>query len=145
MKKEKFAIVALVLIACLMGLVIAQLIMTREITTNVIVTGVYDFQVYEDTGCTIPCVVVNWSICRNGEAHDQTIYVKNTGNDMLYVSWNTTGMPADMTLTADDWVENSKTGFNAGTKRDFRMHLSTTAPVGEYSFTLTFYAWESDT
>lgn len=128
------------------ALVSASVIQQIPIQHNVLVTGIYKFTIYQDEACTTELTSLNWTVCRNGLPHYKTIYAKNTGNELMSISWNSTNTPSGVTLTmtlsGTSFPQNTILGLGpANVKRDIQLSLSIdpSVPLGALTFTTIFY------
>ena len=150
MNMSKKVLIGLALASLMIGIVLGMVFQQTPIQHNIVVTGIYEFTLYQDEAHTIPLVSVEWGeICHNGEDHYKAIYIVNTGNERCYVSWNSTDIPSGITLTMqwgpDPWAMNQKYGINAGSGYSIQLALAIdpTVPLGDLSFTTTFFGHDA--
>ena len=148
---SKKVLLGLALASLMIGIVIGMVFQQTPIQHNIIVTGIYEFTLYEDAACTVPLVSVEWNeVCHNGQPHLKTIYAKNTGNEPCSLSWNSTDIPADVTLTmqlsGEPWPQNTILALGAsGVGRDIQMSLTLdpSVPLGDLTFVTVFYGHDA--
>lgn len=152
MNKKRIGLcVAGLLLALLVGIALGAIFLEKPISHHIDVVGIYDFELYEDELYTIPLVTVEWGdVCHNGKPHLKTVYIKNTGNDKCYISWNSTDIPSGVTFSitwSDPWPMNVRRDINAGGMMhlDMSLAIDPSFPVGAFSFTTTFFGHEAAT
>jgi archaellum component FlaG (FlaF/FlaG flagellin family) len=157
MRKKLKISIALVLVTVLSaGLTYALITIEKPVTHKIEILGTYNFQLFKDEECTQefePAVLNYGQVHRDATQKTPipaTFWVKNTGNDPIYATWNTTDLPSGWSLintnpytSNDNWNANAELEFQPGDTRccKFTVYFDLTSyPIGEVSWTTTFYA-----
>jgi len=150
--KVAFSVIA---IASLLGAVYAAIKLQRPVGNQVHVIGVWDFNLYDSMACETPITSINWGDLSRGQSKvGYQYYAKNLGQDPIYVKWTADEQALGLTLTcvwglppeeppATPWARNTYIGPFSATgsfnfKITFTLTVSSTAPAGDLSFTITF-------
>ncbi|RLC80411.1 MAG: hypothetical protein DRJ03_21775 [Chloroflexi bacterium] len=162
MQLTKKVLVVLLLASMLVGVVLGILFVQREVQHSGIVTLHRDFKIYKDYACTEELTSIDWSqyIQYRGESVNLTAYIRNEGEETVYVNWTVPNMPEGIQLRmfwsgydpADEapdssfvlWSEGERetlpynSGYQVIRAIRFELTILSDAPEGSFSFTEYF-------
>jgi hypothetical protein len=152
--KGKLAIVA-VLLTLLAASTIAFALwsMTKPIDNSIVIVGTYGFELFTDEACTQPFSgtleygeITRYDVWKNGPR----LWGKNTGDDLISVTWNVTTFPTGVIQEIYDpyngnpeWIQNEQQTWASGYKQCMQLDLVLSLAghaLGTFTWTTTFYA-----
>jgi len=159
-RKLRLTFTAAMLLSVVMGVVIAQILLTRQIQNGVRILGQPNFQLVREDDPAVEVSFIDWGDYLPGDSKDSEtilgtrICIKNIGNIAIVVGWNTTG------LNRNDWQITATWSGNPYPENDYNQFridppgqngymvftLSLTNPYptpGDYAFTLNFNAQQA--
>jgi len=134
----------LMVIGCL-SVTIAVILQMRMVEQHLVLT-VGDFEVYADEACTTVLTSVDWGAQVSPYYAGRSIYLKNLGGVPLYISWNVTVIPANVTLItkwdSTAWLPDTRMKLLPNQSSGQRVALDLTVAgeivAGTYAWTQTF-------
>jgi len=159
-RKTKLGIAALMLTSMLAGVVIAQILLTKQVTNNMRLLGEAHFVLVRSNNLSAEVTNIEWGDFSRLQSKDSKtllgfwICINNTGNVPLVIGWNATGLDANVWKINATWGGSSNTPYPANNYNAFRIDPSYTngyitfylyqineyATPGDFSFTLNFNA-----
>lgn len=143
------AIMSIVLLSILTTAIIATIVVQRELNIAVNVQGNWNFALYEDQACTIQKTTIDFGTVLRGQSYSsEEFYLKNYGDDMLYIKWSTdepTGLyltlfhrPATGEFT--EQLEHTYMQYKSGDIliQQLRLDVDANAITGDQNFIVSF-------
>lgn len=132
-------ILALILIATILGVAVAVWSTTQPVHNTIIIVGTRGFTAYNSSAYLETELFSGaYNYGENAKTNasipaPQAIYLKNTGEMPLKVSWNATGMPTGLTVSGEkfdgvNWLAFNANGpitLNSGGTLTVRFNLAT--------------------
>jgi hypothetical protein len=111
--KKKTTLISAVLVAALVGAVFGTVwTLTRTIPNSGRIQSFKDIKVYSDAACTVELTALSWPADMfRGFNYTKNMWVKNTGDVLVWVMWNSTNVPSGCTTYMKNgtvnWAESN--------------------------------------
>ena len=148
MKKTKIAFgvlaLAVVLLACALGYALT----TRQVSHRGSIIASDNFQLYQDSDCTIPITSLEWGTFGRNTNQHRDGYIKSLAEISINVKWNVSagavpsGCVLTMTFNSFGWTANSPKALpvDAVYKVTWTLNAGASASFGDFNFVQTFSA-----
>jgi len=155
LKKKGLTPMTMLLIACLVvGGVVAALVASRTITTSITIVAHMDLEVYDINGTTI-LVSIDFGELYRGTttmfpASPDTYFIKNIGEDTIYVGWDFDGtiMPVTIAVYMDGVIltrDSGRKALSAGASCTITIKITVSSTADFATFTPDLYFCGYDT
>jgi hypothetical protein len=104
--RENLGVIGIIIIALAGGLAVSGLLSTSRTLPSTGTIMAINVEVYWDSGGTQNVTSIDWGIPAPGDVVSKTVYVKNSGNNVMNISmsisgWTPAGAAAYLTVTWD--------------------------------------------
>ena len=163
MKSRKAPLLpTIIVMAMISGVAIATVIVTRQVSHTGVVVLRRDFKIYVDFACTTELTGIDWPSMYHNNKLNVSAYVKNLGEDVIYISWMAQNLPEGITLKmfwsgyepADEAPDNTFVlwqGFRETLLKNkirqirFEITIGGIVPEGAFSFNTLFDGHDVET